>query len=134
MALTEIDRARDTLQAAARSGELHDFCDRHGVRLIVVPPPVGDGPLALAISWVPGHGNGSAELAEELQAWLGLGSIDLLELDRAGPDAVTEALDATLPLYEREPGILVGIRELALRRPSGRRWPPGTAADVPLTG
>lgn len=118
------------LRAMAADGRLDEFCERHGIDLLVVFGSAVDpgGPateprdLDLAVLAAPPPGPwGWTELASAVIALLHCDAVDVMDLSRAGVLARAGALGDGEPLYERSPGLFAReqMRAVGLRMELG---------------
>jgi hypothetical protein len=129
MSVTTPAAALGTLRRMAESGGLDRFCEDHGVQLLVAFGSTTDPLLAehardldLAASFDPDGDGGLVEFINALVDLLHLDDIDVMELDRAGPVAREQALVGTVPLYEKQAGILIAMRDAAMLRRMDTGW------------
>lgn len=122
--------AADALQALrelASTGTLATLCRRYGVRLLVVFGSAVQGAedardLDVAVLWASDSAADLFGLVGALVRATGFEAIDVMELDRAGPVAVEQALVGTVPLHEAEEGLLGRLRDRAVLRRMDTAW------------
>ena len=104
---------------------------RHGYNAVVLPVAQGGRPLALKLTWPPGHTRGEAQA---LAAWRGRGAVELVAADMPRGALLLERLDASrslasIPLAQAAATAGALIRTLAIQAPAvlprtaGRRPP-----------
>lgn len=121
--------ALDELRAMAADGRLDEFCDAHGIDLLVAFGSAVDArtfpeprDLDLAVGATPRTGPwGWTELTSVLISLLHCDAVDVLDLSRASVLARAEALGDGEPLYERTPGLFAReqMRAVGLRMELG---------------
>jgi streptomycin 6-kinase len=92
---------------------------RHGYNAVVLPVTQSSRPLALKLTWPPGHAQGEAEA---LAAWRGRGAVKLVAADVPRGALLLERLDASrslagIPLAQAAATAGALIRTLAIQAP-----------------
>ena len=119
--------ALEKLRDDARSGALDEFCQRNGIRLLVVFGSAADPswpgvPRDLDIAVLPKPDGDIIAIINAFIDLLHLDEIDVMDLRRAGPVPREQALVGTLPLYEDEPGLLISLRDPAITQRMDTQW------------
>lgn len=129
MSATTPAQALDRLRRMAGTGDLTHLCEAHGLGLLVafgsaVHADRVDAArdLDLAVSWADGSARDLFGLVGDLVEAVGFDAIDIMDLDRAGPVAVEQALVGTMPLYEAEHGLLAALRDRAIKLRMDTEW------------
>lgn len=119
--------ALSALRAAAAAGELGHLCGRHEVSLLVafgsaVSGPVPAGARDLDIAVLSTGSPSTLTLLTELSDLTRFDAIDLLDLGRAGPVAIVEALLHGEVLFEHEPGTADRLLMRAATQKMDTKW------------
>ena len=119
--------ALEKLREDARSGALDEFCRRNGIRLLVVFGSAVDPtwpalPRDLDVAVLPEPDGDIIAVVNAFIDLLHLDEIDVMDLRRARPVAREQALVGTEPLFEEEPGLLIGLRDAAVLRRMDTDW------------
>jgi predicted nucleotidyltransferase len=122
-------QALNRLRELAASGELAHWCGRLGIDLLVAFGSATDPrraeqarDLDLAVLISPGAASDVVEVVNALVDLVHCDRVDILDLARASVVAQEQALVGTLPLHEREPGLLAAIRDRAIVRRMDTDW------------
>jgi predicted nucleotidyltransferase len=115
------------LRAAADSGALAGLCRRHAIRLLavfgsVLDPSRAPSDLDVAVAFEPEATPDLLRLLEDLATLTSVESVDVLDLDRAGPVARERALVGTLALYESKPGAFANAQMAAMTERMETDW------------
>lgn len=127
MSATTPLEALEKLRDDARSGALDEFCQRNGIRLLVVfgsaADPAWPGvPHDLDVAVLTEPDGDIIAIINAFLDLLHLDEIDVLNLRRAGPVLREQALVGTEPLYEDEPGLLISLRDPAITQRMDTQW------------
>ena len=119
--------ALSALRAAAAGGQLADLCRRHEVSLLVafgsaVSGPVPAGARDLDIAVLSMGSPSTLTLLTELSDLTRFDAIDLLDLGRAGPVAIVEALLHGEVLFEHERGTADRLLVRAATQKTDTQW------------
>lgn len=122
-------QALDRLRRMAGCGDLARLCDQYGVALLVafgsavrIDRAEAARDLDVAVSWTQDSRRDLFGLVGALVGAVGFDAIDVMEVDRAGPVAVEQALVGTVPLYEADAGLLAALRDRAIMRRMDTEW------------
>lgn len=107
------------LRAAVSSGQLDDFCTRHGVRVLTVFGSAGRGEecardLDIGVLTEVGVPFDLLAAGSDLSELSGVEAVDVVHLNKAGPVLRERALVNSVALYESEPGALATAQAAAI--------------------
>ncbi|MGH3666090.1 MAG: hypothetical protein ACRDU8_08405 [Egibacteraceae bacterium] len=129
--MTTPTEALAQLRAMARKGALDDFCDDHGVDLLVAfgsatdrawPGEPRDLDLGVLLGQEPQGPWGMGALVSAFMGLLHLNNVDVVDLGRAGVVARSNALGWGEPLFERTPGLFARQQMRAMGQRMEHGW------------
>jgi predicted nucleotidyltransferase len=111
----------------ADAGDLAVRCEALDIELLVVFGSAADEARAerardLDVAVLLGPDGDLLDVVNALIEMTGYQHVDVLDLGRAGPVAIEQALVDTLPLHERVPGTLAALRDRAIVRRMDTEW------------
>ena len=106
------------LRAASESGELDEFCARHGIRILTVFGSAvresAPRDLDIGVMTEPGTAFDAVVAINDLIVLTGCDTVDLVHLNRGGPLIRERALVGSIGLFESTPGALAAAQSAAI--------------------
>src|SRR5215475_4892615 len=115
------------LRAAAESGELDAFCERHHIRILTVFGSTARGEstardLDIGIMTEPGTNFDIIRAIYELMLLAHFDDVDVVHLNDGGPVIRERALVGSIPLYESEPYAFARAQSAAMLERMETQW------------